>query len=506
MERRNFIQQFGLITGGSLLFPDYLNAIPVGKGESWVRHISSGIESPDVIFPKEKRIPLGWKAFPVSSDGNSSILHFSKPELKSQHIWLRLTAAIDFREEITISAFLSGTGIEIGQFDIRFAHPFQPFQIAVNPEFIDDIVLHGIGLRMTKGKKDVWFFKPDAILTDNLGLQPHLLIGKNKHPEIAFRENLLSMNSFAPFGWIGGCVIDALWEMSKEGNEQALLNLKKQLGLFLNEEKGIIFENPMTEPKNGSFNSIEDFLPFAAIAGLYPKHPAVQMAIDFLKTKENSDGIIAGGNDITTEGCYTVAYPLATIAVIRNNRDLAQTALKQLLFRIDYLSNDTTIFQRSSLNGSQTYANWGRGVAWYLLGMVKTLHVLKESPFYELNEIEKVQIKFQDAIKLVSQWQNPDGLWCSFIDRPETGIDTSASAGIATAITWGIQLGLIDKSKMKMARKTSKSLTNYLTPDGFLTHISQINRGGEQLQASGYRVISQFGMGLFAQLQCQLSQ
>jgi len=131
---------------------------------------------------------------------------------------------------------------------------------------------------------------------------------------------------------------------------------------------------------------------------------------------------------------------------------------------------------------------------------------LKESPFYELNEIEKVQIKFQDAIKLVSQWQNPDGLWCSFIDRPETGIDTSSSAGIATAITWGIQLGLIDKSKMKMARKTSKSLTNYLTPDGFLTHISQINRGGEQLQASGYRVISQFGMGLFAQLQCQLSQ
>jgi len=42
-------------------------------------------------------------------------------------------------------------------------------------------------------------------------------------------------------------------------------------------------------------------------------------------------------------------------------------------------------------------------------------------------------------------------------------------------------------------------MQKYLSEDGFLRNVSQINRGGEELQANGYRVISQFGMGLFSQ-------
>jgi hypothetical protein len=238
--------------------------------------------------------------------------------------------------------------------------------------------------------------------------------------------------------------------MAQKSDQEALKTLKKQLNCYLDSEKGIIFENPMTEPRDGTFNSIEDLLPFAAIIGLYPEHPSVEMALDFLKSKERPDGMIISGNDITTEGCYTIAYPLAVLAVTRNNRDLAQTALNQLLFRTRFLANDHTIFQR--------------------------------------------------AIAIVSNWQNKEGLWHSFIERSKTGIDTSASAGIATAIGWGVRLGLLDQAMLKKARKAHSSIMDYLTPDGFLTHVSQINRGGETLQASGYRVISQFGMGLLAQL------
>jgi hypothetical protein len=57
--------------------------------------------------------------------------------------------------------------------------------------------------------------------------------------------------------------------MSKKGDNNALHVLKTQLGFFLHNEKGIIFESPMTEPRDGTFNSIEDFLPFAAIAGFH---------------------------------------------------------------------------------------------------------------------------------------------------------------------------------------------------------------------------------------------
>lgn len=46
--------------------------------------------------------------------------------------------------------------------------------------------------------------------------------------------------------------------------------------------------------------------------------------------------------------------------------------------------------------------------------------------------------------------------------------------------------------------------SKYLTPDGMLTGVAQSNRGGISLQQSDYRVISQMGMGLMAQLAAAL--
>jgi unsaturated rhamnogalacturonyl hydrolase len=135
---------------------------------------------------------------------------------------------------------------------------------------------------------------------------------------------------------------------------------------------------------------------------------------------------------------------------------------------------------------------------------VKTLKILKESTFNDLNEIKEVENDFIQAIEMVYDFQNKDGLWYSFIDRPETGVDTSTSEGIAKALVLGFKLGLLDSSYKEKSKMAYKSLQTYLTVDGFLSGVSQINRGGEELQSSGYRVISQFGMGLLAQLECVL--
>jgi rhamnogalacturonyl hydrolase YesR len=132
--------------------------------------------------------------------------------------------------------------------------------------------------------------------------------------------------------------------------------------------------------------------------------------------------------------------------------------------------------------------------------MVKTYAVLKNSKFSGLPGLQGVYDEFKRAIVIVSQWQDNDGLWNCFIDRPVTGKDTSASAGIALAMAWGCQLGLLDQEYHSRAGKAYHSLIRYITPDGFLAHASQLNRGGEQLQESGYRVISHYGMGLMAQL------
>ncbi|MDF2963584.1 MAG: hypothetical protein K0S39_5319 [Paenibacillus sp.] len=40
-------------------------------------------------------------------------------------------------------------------------------------------------------------------------------------------------------------------------------------------------------------------------------------------------------------------------------------------------------------------------------------------------------------------WKQPEGLWTCFLDEPETGIDTSGSAGIAAALALGARHDLL---------------------------------------------------------------
>jgi len=506
MERRAFIHNLSAISGILVILPEMVAGNSVSGKPNYKRYFATTTSFPETQLAANKRIPLGWPAFRVDVK-NLSPVHMKFNTLKEIHgdLHFRITAAIDIREEVLLEAFLPVCGETIASLDIKYAHPFQPFETPVENKWLAEIIRQGLGLRMIKGTQDAWFFQPDSKHTDNFGLQPQLISGTYPGTKVEFFENLYSMNSFSPFGWMGGCVIDALLELSRKGDSKANKTLQKHLACFLDDSKGIIFENPMTEPMDGRFNSIEDFLPFAAIASHYPEHPSVQMAVDYCLSRMKPDGLIASGDHVTTEGCYTLAYPLAQIAILRNDRKLADIALNQLVHRIRLLSTDDSVYQRNDIGKGTGFKNWGRGITWYVLGMAKTIHLIGNSSFADLPQMELVKIEFVRAMKWVYQFQNENGMWCSFVDKPETMPDTTVTAGIASAIAWGVQQKLLPETDIQKAEKALKSLHNYLTADGFLTHVSQINRGGEALQSNGYRVISQFALGLMSQLECKLS-
>jgi len=506
MKRQAFIHNLTAISGILVILPEMVAGNSVSGKPNYKRYFTTTTSFPEVQLAANKRIPLGWPAFPVDAI-NLSPVHMKFNTLKEIHgdLHFRITAAIDIREEVMLEVFLPVSGETIASLDIRYAHPFQPFEMPIENKWIPEIVRQGLGLRMIKGTQDAWFFQTDFKQTDNLGLQPQLISGTYSGTKVELFENLYSMNSFSPFGWMGGCVIDALLELSRKGDRKAKRTLQKHLACILDDSKGIIFENPMTEPMDGRFNSIEDFLPFAAIASLYPKHPTVQVAVDYCLARMKPDGMIASGDHVTTEGCYTLAYPLAQIAILRNDRNLADIALNQLVHRIHLLSTDDIVYQRNDIGKGTGFKNWGRGITWYLLGMVKTIHLIVNSAFADLPQLKIVKTEFVRTMNWVYQFQDENGMWCSFVDKPETLPDTTATAGIASAIAWGLKQKLLHETDIQKAEKALKSLQNYLTADGFLTHVSQINRGGEALQSNGYRVISQFAMGLMAQLECKLS-
>ena len=96
-------------------------------------------------------------------------------------------------------------------------------------------------------------------------------------------------------------------------------------------------------------------------------------------------------------------------------------------------------------------------------------------------------------------------MWRGYLDAPSAALDTSVTAVLAVALVWGVAEGWLEPDYIKVGKQAYAGLLEYLTADGFLTSVSQINRGAEDLQRRDYWVISQFGMGLMAQLKAALA-
>jgi hypothetical protein len=62
----------------------------------------------------------------------------------------------------------------------------QPFEIPVDAKHSRKIQKEGIGLKLTKGSGEAWFFADDDAIDNNKGLQPHLLTGSSTDVEKAF--------------------------------------------------------------------------------------------------------------------------------------------------------------------------------------------------------------------------------------------------------------------------------------------------------------------------------
>jgi unsaturated rhamnogalacturonyl hydrolase len=301
------------------------------------------------------------------------------------------------------------------------------------------------------------------------------------------------------FGWQQGIVWDGLFEMSKN-SAQAKTVLQQQIDLYFGNEK-LVYAKYNNVKEVDAINGVESILPFAILAQTNPKHLMLKKAVEFCETHANSKGIIADGTGnnrlLKTEECYTVSYPLAVLARTFNRPDLTDLAIKTLQSRIDLLEKENRIYQRGTENGELFFENWSRGVAWYLLGLAKTLRHLPES-----KERELIKKSFQNSVEKVVKYQQSNGLWYNFFHQPETGFETSGTAGIAAALNYGIKHNLLNNSYKKVVKNAEKGLIPYFTPDGYLTGTAQVNKAeaGSQLQQNGFRIISPYTLGLLAHL------
>jgi unsaturated rhamnogalacturonyl hydrolase len=490
MKRRHFLQQVSAAATVCILLPTRTHA----AGEPLSRHLAARVVSaPDVPLPAGKREPFGWKTAAIGAIP----LVLAWPELPAdaRPTALRITVGLDVRDEKLIEAYLPESGRVLGAFDVRYACLFQVFEIPLAPADAADIRREGVALRLTKGAELRVFTEGDAMPA---ALQPHLLVPGKADAMTEYFARMDSLACVQSFSWQGGCVLDGLLDLAALPAHAPLKDAaRRHLARFIIGGK-LVYENHVSAVSDGRIYGIEGTLPFAALAKLEPQSPLLELALNSWAKKHDAEDCIQDGQHTSSEGAYTVGYPLAIIARLRKDDALEQLALTQLRVRQARLF-DGKMFWRTSepkdgVIGKGNRA-WARGIAWQMLGFARTLRELKHR-----SDLAELIAAFQQLAAWIVPYQRADGLWSVFVDKPELTPDTSGSAGIAAALAIGAQQGWLDANARTAAAKTLAGLKPHLTPDGFLGGVSQANKGGEELQRGTYRVIYQMGMGLIAQL------
>ena len=476
------------------------------------RHFVAQVAARDPVSMDEfgLRAPFGWQVAGLNLGRSELALSWPDISLEGETLQLRI-AVLDTREPLTrVEARAANSSHIAGEFEIRWAAHFQIYEVSIDAE----IAREGVVLRVIEGEKPLWILTGGNAKTPlPAALAPHLLPPDSTDKRAEFLARLGSLASVQCFGWMEGCVLDGLSDLSAtHPNLQPALHA--HLNAYFSPDGGPFYESyahwpdgtrAFGAPADERIYGIEATLPFAALCREFPDHPALQIALDFWDGSADLQGVIQDGDHTSSEGAYTVGYPLAVLAKSRRDEALARRALLQITARHERLFDGENFYRTRQPNGAGGFEfgnrNWARGVAWQLLGAARTLGELEG-----WIDVFAARAQFVELAQWALQFQLPDGLWSVFLDETELLPDTSGSAAIATAFALGARRGWLEPEFLEAAQLTNRALDAYLTPDGFLRGASASNKGGEELQRAPYRPIYQMGMGLMAQLIAALAE
>ncbi len=452
--------------------------------------------------PPGRVVPLGWSSAALDS-ANGLILQFP-PFAAGGRRDLRITLAQEMTETREVRLEAAKSGVWLASLDVRYGCVFQMFAACLEDESLRVAQAEGFRLRVAEGAP-VWIFWDQSGQEDfPEEFNPHLA-EVVAAPAKSVLPRLETLACLQPFNWLHGCVVDALADADPHRPA-----LARHLACWFKDDGSLEYVGPHSEPRRNELFGLEPVLMFAALVRHNPNHAAFAVLRSWLDKHTEADGLIIDrGLDaeglvspvtwISIEAVYTVSYPLALMASAFKEPTWSDLAVHQIQHRMRHLVKNGVICQRAPLGGKGEQPHWGRATAWFLLGLAKTLRALGGHPFVK----DGAEILREHATRVLDL-QRADGLWSVYLDDPAAGSDTSASAGIATALAISAKAGWIEKDALSAAHRAEVGLSRHLTSDGFLGGVAQLNRGGDALQRGGYRVLGQFALGLYGQLQIAL--
>jgi hypothetical protein len=438
-------------------------------------------------------------------------LRFARPDIQHERAipFLRLVNGNDHRGAHQV--LVHHNQQLIARFDLRISAEWASFGLDLSPWLGDTVAQWPIELVL-----EVSAYPQATHLVDSL--RPHepppalvvdhrpdrpgsawVALPPNQKPAERAIGLLASPGGRDHLGWMLGCTALGLWdawatwrlEEARQGLELLLAGQGEGFPLL-----SLAGELPIDT------QNLESYLPLAALALWQQNFPRTSTQ-QLLRTQASRILHLLGQprSQLTTEGAFTLAYPLSTLATALNQPDWYDLAAQEVLLRWKNLRFADGIAQRTTFDRSRRWMlNWARGIAWLLLG---TVRVCQELPTRHPAR-PRLIAHLQQVWPLLEAQQQATGLWSVFTHLPTSGAETSGSAGLATALALAAREGWLPDQAWQAAQRCHLALSGYLEADGSLHGVSQHNPAGEEVLQLGYRIRAAWGSGLFLQLHAAL--
>jgi unsaturated rhamnogalacturonyl hydrolase len=105
---------------------------------------------------------------------------------------------------------------------------------------------------------------------------------------------------------------------------------------------------------------------------------------------------------------------------------------------------------------------WGRGAGWMLMAMAELLSVMPA----DHPDRPKVLQQFQISVQGVAAMQGGTGMWHQLVDKPDSYLESSATAMYTFAIARGVNRGWIAPAYAPVAQAGWRALEQRVRPDG----------------------------------------
>jgi len=215
----------------------------------------------------------------------------------------------------------------------------------------------------------------------------------------------------------------------------------------------------------------------AALIKTYAKKPdprykeGIDLAATHILTKQLRlpDGTLARSRPVPVALWIDDAYMsipfLAQLAKMTGETKYFDDAVRQVIGMSARMFDPATgLFDHSWFANMEDDARffWGRGDGWALMAMAELLSVLPENH----PERGKVLEIFRRASRGAAETQGGTGLWHQLLNKPDSYLETSASAMFTFAIARGVNRGWLPASYAPIAQAGWRALEQRVRADG----------------------------------------